>query len=128
MITIIIDSMDKQKRAWPQWRHLLSKELEGLTSSGGHRPRLVITAAIAHGFCTDFYIAEDEDMFHGASAFCEVLTRTIDRVATICATTGQPFPKHLWVQSDNTTSQAKNEEVAKFLALLVGKQKFQTVC
>ena len=94
--------------------------------SGGARPKLVVTAAMAHGYCIDFYVAEDEDMFHGASAFCEVLSRIIHKVAEICRQKGKPFPKHLWVQSDNTVAQAKNEEVAMFLAVLVGKHKFHT--
>ena len=126
VLTIIIDSMDKAKCTWPQYTFRQNKELELLAQSGGHRPKLVITAAIAHGYCVDFYVAEDEEMFHGASNFCEVLCRTIDRVWNICKRKGLTFPKHLWIQADNTTAQAKNEEVAKLLAYFVGRFKFQT--
>lgn len=65
-------------------------------------------------------------MSHGASAFCEVLTRTLDRVAGICQEQDIPMPDHLIVQSDNTTAQAKNSEVAQFLSTLVGRGKFRT--
>ena len=46
--------------------------------------------------------------------------------ATICKETGRKFPKHLVVQSDNTTAQAKNTYVAMFMAFLVAKYKFAT--
>ena len=67
VLAIIIDSMDKAKCAWPQYTFRKNKELEALALKGGNRPKLVINAAMAHGYCTDFYIAEDEDMFHGGS-------------------------------------------------------------
>ena len=118
---IIIDSMDKAKCAWPQYKFRIGKSLEYL-----RRPRICIHLAIAHGYCCDFFLADDEEMFHGASCFCEVLTRTLARTHKICQDRGLPFPDHLVVQSDNTTSQAKNSEVAKFLAVLVSKGKFCT--
>ena len=68
----------------------MTKDLAGFI-----RPKMVITGAIAHGYCTDFYITEDEEMFHGASAFCEVLVRILERVATLCEKEGWPFPEHL---------------------------------
>jgi hypothetical protein len=34
--------------------------------------------------------------------------------------------EHLVIQADNATAQAKNEEVAKLLAVLVGRYKFKT--
>ena len=36
------------------------------------------------------------------------------------------MPEHLWIQSDNTTAQAKNSETSKFLAWLVAKYRFQS--
>ena len=84
----------------------------------------------AHGYCTDFYIADDiaddEQMFHGASTFCEILVRTLERVRCICESRGQSFPEDLVVQSDNTTTQAKNAECSMLLAILVRKFKFQS--
>ena len=121
VLTVIIDSMDKAKFAWPQypWGRK-DKALEGL-----RRPRLVVTGAIAHGYCTHVYVA-DERLSHGASAFCDVLARVLESVRSICKATGRAFPRHLVVQSDNTTAQAKNTYVAMFLAFLVAKYKFST--
>ena len=121
VLTIIIDSMDKTKAAWPQYTFQKDKRLDKFI-----RPKLVITVVIAHGYCTDFYVADDEVMFHGASTFCEILVRTLERVRLICESRGQSMPQHLVVQSDNTTAQAKNEEVTKLLAILVRKFKFHS--
>jgi hypothetical protein len=122
VLSIIIDSMDKTKCAWPQYTFRKNKDTDKW-----RRPRIVITCVMAHGYCCDFYLADDEEMFHGASTFCELLTRTLSRVRDICGQRGTPFPAHLVVQSDNTTSQAKNAEVQKFLAILVRKFKFHTI-
>ena len=121
VLTIIIDSMDKSKLAWPQYSFRKPKCLQRL-----RRPRLVVTCAIAHGFCTAFYITDDEVTSHGASHVCEVLTRILDKVQAQRSASSIPFPEHLVVQSDNTTAQAKKSEVGQFLATLVGKYRFKT--
>ncbi len=36
------------------------------------------------------------------------------------------MPTHLVIQSDNTTAQAKNSEVGRFLATLVARHNFRT--
>ena len=121
VLTIIIDSMDKAKLAWPQWPWgSVDKTLDKM-----HRPRLVLTAALAHGYGTFLYVA-DEELSHGSDAFCDVLARVLEFVFRKCRETGKPFPRHLVVQSDNTTSQAKNTYVAMFLAYMVAKYKFAT--
>ena len=84
---------------------------------------MVVTCAWAHGFCCDFYVGHDELQPHGASAFCEVLTRTIQHVMDICRRDHIQPPEHLVVQSDNTTSQAKNSEAGMFLATVVGRKQ-----
>jgi hypothetical protein len=111
VLTIIIDSMDKAKMAWPQWAFRKPKAFDHC-----HRPRLVLTGAIAHGWCTDFYLSHDGIVSHGCSMFCEILEQTIARVAAICAREGFEMPAHLCVQSDNTTSQSKNSQACEFLA------------
>ena len=111
VLTIIIDSMDKAKMAWPQWAFRKPKAFDHC-----HRPRLVLTGAIAHGWCTDFYLSHDGIVSHGCSMFCEILEQTIARVAAICAREGLEMPAHLCVQSDNTTSQSKNSQACEFLA------------
>lgn len=121
VLTVIIDSMDKAKFAWPQFPwHRVDKRLEG-----AHRPRLVLTAAIAHGFGTFFFVA-DEDVFHGASAFCDMVCRVIEKVSELCQRSGDPMPCHLVVQCDNTVAQAKNSEGNLFLAFLVSQHKFHS--
>ena len=121
ILSIIIDSMDKTKCAWPRYDFRQNKWLDKFV-----RPRIVVACAIAHGYVTAFYLADDEAMFHGASTFCEILTRVIALVARVCESRGCKFPEHLVVQSDNTTSQAKNGQVSVFLATLVRKFKFKT--
>ena len=44
----------------------------------------------------------------------------------IATKTGRPIPRHLVIQSDNTTAQAKNSIVSLFLAFLVGRGYFAT--
>ncbi len=121
VLTIIIDSMDKAKFAWPQypWGRV-DKKVERF-----RRPRLVVTAALAHGYTTCIYVA-DEDLSHGSCAFCDVLARVLELVWQKCRETGKMFPRHLVVQSDNTTAQAKNTYVSMFLAYLAAKYKFTT--
>ena len=121
VLTIIIDSMDKAKFAWPQYPW-------GRTDKTLHsfrRPRLVVTGAFAHGYGTFLFIADD-DLSHGSCAFCDVLCRVLESVWSHCKRRGIAFPKHLVVQSDNTTAQAKNTYVAMFLAYLVSRYKFAT--
>ena len=73
-----------------------------------------------------FPVAHDDVLPHGASAFCEILTQLIQRVMQICREKNIEPPEHLVIQSDNTTSQAKNSLVGQYLATLVSRQKFLT--
>lgn len=60
--------MDKSKFAWPRWEFdRVPKRLEGI-----NRPRMVLTGALAHGYCATLHFA-DELVSHGSDAFCEVL-------------------------------------------------------
>ena len=121
ILTIIIDSMDKSKFGLPRFDyHRMPKFLEPLI-----RPRLVCTAAIAHGWCTSMFLA-DEQVSHGANAFADILLRVLEKVYQMCQTYKRPFPKHIWIQSDNTVSQAKNGHTANLMGLLVGRFKFHT--
>ena len=119
ILTIIIDSMDKTKSSWPQWPFRLPKQLDNF-----RRPKLVVTASLAHGFCGCIFVSHDEQTPHGASGFCEVLSRTLDKVSEICAQRRWRFPTQLVVQVDNTTGQAKNSETLVFLSTLVGTGHF----
>ena len=122
ILTVIIDSMDKAKTAWPQWPFRPPKQLDNF-----HRPKLVLTASLAHGFCGCLFVSHDEYTPHGASFFCDVLCRTLDKVGEICRQQHWRYPTQLVVQVDNTTGQAKNSETLTFLSSLVGKAHFTSV-
>jgi hypothetical protein len=97
--------MDKPKLPFPQYQWRKPKSLDRL-----RRPRMVVTCAWAHGFCCDFYVGHDELQPHGASAFCEVLSRTIQHIMAIWRSDNLQPPEHLVVQSDNTTSPANKKQ------------------
>ena len=121
VICIIIDSPDKTHFAWPRWPWSRSpKLLDGII-----RPRLAVTGVLAHGYFGALHFA-DENVTHGADAFCEVLMLTLVRVSKLCRELGKPFPKHLVIQSDNTVAQAKNGIVTMFLASLVHLEYFSS--
>ena len=121
VLCIIIDSMDQVKTAWPQYKFARKPHsLENLS-----RPRVIVSAVLCHGWCTNLYVT-DESLHHGASSFCEMIARSLDKVADIAAKTGREFPKHLVIQADNTTAQNKNSVVSLFLAHLVSEGKFLT--
>ena len=121
VLVIIIDSMDKVKTMYPKYRaHRKPGYLDGLV-----RPRSTVSAVLCHGWCTCIYTA-DEFLSHGASAFCEVLCRALGQVLAISQKTGRPMPRHLVIQSDNTTAQANNSVVSVFLAYLVAMGYFSS--
>jgi hypothetical protein len=122
VLVIIMDSPDKTHFAWPRWPwERLPKCLEGLI-----RPRMTVTGVLAHGFHGSLEFS-DEQLLHGADAFCEVLMLTLVRVHQICQRRRQPFPQHLVIQSDNTVAQCKNSVATVFLAYLVSAGWFATV-
>ena len=117
----ITDSMDKTKFGIPRYPFgERPKELDGF-----NRPKLVCTAALAHGWCTYVCLADD-DLNHGADAFGEVLLRVLEEVYKVSQATGRPMPQHLVVQADNTTAQCKNGLGTMLLAALVARYKFVT--
>lgn len=121
VLVLIVDSMDKAKFAVPRYRFGdKPKELDRFV-----RPRLVCTAAVAHGWATAIYLS-DESLNHGSDCFVEVVLRVLRKVWQISQETGRPIPEHLVIQADNTTAQCKNQVAVLFLALLVSRFKFQT--
>ena len=122
VLVIIIDAMDKAKFAWPRypWARL-PKNLEGLI-----RPRLSLTAAIAHGYVTNFFLAS-ERVNHGPDCFLEQLFTTIQDVFDMCRESGSPVPEHLVIQTDNTVAQCKNNWANLAMAWLVMTRKFKSV-
>ena len=122
ILTIIIDSMDNKKCAWPRYNYKKRPhEVEQLKP----RPRTVVTCGIAHGWVTAFFLTE-ENLSHGSNAFIDVLVQLLSKVCEMCKVQGRRFPVHLAVQADNTTGQTKNQFVAAFIAYIVGKNKVST--
>ena len=78
-----------------------------------HRPRTVLTAAIAHGSCASVYMA-DSSVSHGDCAFIEILCQTLDHVLQVARPRSRRFPSRLVIKSDITVSQA-NSAVAMLL-------------
>ena len=73
VLTIIIDSMDQVKTAWPQYKFARKPHsLESLK-----RPRVILTAVLCHGWCSNVFIA-DEALHHGAASFCDMISRSLD--------------------------------------------------
>ena len=101
VLTIIIDSMDKSKLVWPQYAFRQPKSLANLT-----RPRMVLTAAIAHGWTVEFFLTDDEVTSHAGSHFWSVCKRFAiergERCQKICVsnrTTQLPRQRIHWSAS-----------------------------
>jgi hypothetical protein len=70
VICIIIDSMGKWGSAWPKFNHdKIPKELELIS-----RPTMILTAALAHGWCTGLYFSL-EPFGHGSVRALTVIIR-----------------------------------------------------
>ena len=105
VLTVIIDSMDKAKFAWPKWPFgRQPKSIEKF-----NRPRCTLTAAIAHGYCTTLFMSS-EDLNHGADHFCDVLCQVLEQVAQKRAQLGISMPHHLVILSDNTDRKRKKRK------------------
>ena len=116
VVTIIVDSMDKQTFAVPRYGFSkLPKYLEKF-----HRPRLTCCAAICHGWVTTVMLA-DENVQTGGNLLCEVVLRTLEKVQQIARSSGRPPPNHVVLQVDNTVAQAKNAVAFNLMSLLVGR-------
>ena len=121
VLVIIIDGMDKSKFAWPRWPFdRVPKSMEKLI-----RPKMVLTAAIAHGWCTSLFLGSDL-LDHGSSLWCECISQVLEEVWKISKKTGRKMPRHLVVVCDNTSGFAKNQYCMAYLAMLVAKCKFVT--
>ena len=121
ILVIIIDAMDRSKTIVPRVAGAVPKALDKL-----FRPCVQFVGAICHGWNTTIYVT-DERCSHGSNLFLEILIRSIDLVYKQAQRTGRPMPSHLWVQSDNTPSQAKNCPTALLLCWLVARCCFKSV-
>ena len=112
VLVIVIDSLDQTNLTWPTWN-------VGSTphrTDHMHRPRTVMTAAIAHGWSISVFMA-DSRVSHGACAFIEIVRQTLDRVLQVARSRGLRFPSRLVIESDNTVAQANNATVMLLFGL-----------
>lgn len=100
--------MDKSKGIPPQYSFQPLKVLEKNT-----RPKIIVHLAMAHGYCCDFYLADDENFSWRLLPLRDRDPRTGTSSAHLHCK-GAKDAEDLVVQSDNTTSQAKSAEVISF--------------
>ena len=118
ILSIVADAMDKSKMAYPKYPyHRVPHELENMA-----RPRMVLTAVLAHGHRVGVFLSDDETVTHGSDHLIEILCRVIQSIAV-----HGHLPSHLCLQSDNTTSFSKNANTHLFMAWLVASSRFATV-
>ena len=96
------------------------KDLEGI-----QRPTDVVTGVMAHGWFTGVFLSSDL-IVGGGDLFCELLCRSIGRVATLAKQKGVGMPQHLIVVIDNTVGWGKNQQGLRFMAWLVMLGHFTT--
>ena len=92
--------------------HRLPHELENFS-----RPRMVLTAVLAHGWRTSVYVSDDETVNHGANMVCEVLSRTLQSIFEEKGI----VPQHLCLQCDNTVAFSKNSDTHLWVAYAVAR-------
>ena len=74
----------------------------------------------------NFFVSEEESIFHGGSYVLEILVRSLAQVKAERQRQGLSMPRHLCLQSDNTVSQLKNAESSLFLGVLLRRFGFDT--
>ena len=127
MLCLICDAMDRGKTIFPKYSFSSSKLPPGLQQL--HRPQLTLTAVIAHGWATCFFLA-DQYLSHGADASCEAIARTLDVCHQLALSRGIELPRHILLQADNTVAQSKNALNSLFAAYLTGTGRASsfTIC
>ena len=108
-ITVILDSMDQSKFFYPQSanREFLVKELGGM-----QRPKAHITSAIFHGFFV-LYTVSPADLRKDSSTMAEIFMYGLHLLKTEFQVDLAQL--HVWLQTDNTTRECKNNVIARLL-------------
>ena len=111
-LTIILDSMDQQKFAFPRHFCFLAKEWQKFI-----RPRLVVTTVIVHGWFTMLFISPP--------TLSSTSSRSVDIIANalheVMARGGNLVSCHVTVQGDNCSKECKHNGLVRFAAELVSK-------
>jgi hypothetical protein len=85
-----------------------------------------LLGSLAHGYVGCFWLLEEDVQRSGPDLTIESIMTTIEEARQTCESKGTPFPKHLWVQLDNTPSENKNRDVLKALSVLVGRSVLES--
>ena len=109
-IVLITDGMDQGKYALPRSEFMRSKEFCQF-----QRPRLHISAIIAHGWLVVFQVSP-ADLPKDSNASIELIAFAL----TLLRRKGAPLADmHVQVQSDNTCRECKNAPMLRYLAAMV---------
>ena len=109
-LSIVIDSIDQQKFAWPRARFLLSKDFCMF-----NRPRLHCTAVIVHGWGIWFFVGHSDVQICGSSAV-EMLGHVLSEMREA----GCPLhTMNVHIQLDNTSTTNKNNVVFAWMGTCV---------
>lgn len=112
-VTIITDGMDQSKFSLPRHEAMRSKDFASF-----QRPRLHISAAIAHGWSVLFMVTPPET-HKDSNTSIEVLSHTL----TLMRRQGADLPSmHINIQSDNTCRECKNSMMLRWLTSLVSSR------
>ena len=113
-LLIISDGMDQQKFTLPRHKTMKSK-----TFDGWNRPRLHVAAAIAHGWCLNFFVSEG-NLCKDSNTSIEILAHTLSEVSRsgcdLAAAT-------VTFQADNTCREVKNGIVMRWCSALVSDNR-----
>ena len=117
-VTIVTDGMDQSKFSLPRHEAIRSKEFASFV-----RPRLHISAAIAHGWCVVFLVTPPET-HKDSNTSIELLSHTL----TVLKRLGAHLPSlHINIQSDNTCRECKNSMLMRWMTSLVASQAVQSM-
>ena len=91
-----------------------------------HSPRIKLVTVLAHGW-KDYVFAVPPDHQHGASMTIEILNQVLLDLQKTAKEQKRPWPRHLWVQLDNTCKENKNKYLMQYGALIVNSGAFRSV-
>ena len=116
VLTLILDSMDQGKHAWPRSQCMLSKEFASWS-----RPRLSNTTVLAHGHLV-MTVLSPHFVPGNSSKSVEVISHTLSVLQNAgCDLRGT----HLVLQGDNASKELKNNCLLQWAAQQVGVRRLE---
>jgi hypothetical protein len=83
------------------------------------RPQVHCSGVIIHGLSEHYYLA-DPCIPKDVNCNAEIISRSLDFAVKAFGESGKVFPRHIYLQTDNTSREQKNSSGLCFLAWLVG--------